>query len=151
MPPFSDNGGMEIRRRLFLPLLCAPLVPAAEAGKIVVRGRLSQPGTGSAVLIDPSGKPIALDGDEPTRGVLGDPRLKDADFEVSGRMVKPSSVEIDPIHTRSLFVYREGRRLMVTYWCDICYIRTYTPSSCWCCQEWTTLDLRDPDAPEPKP
>jgi hypothetical protein len=34
---------------------------------------------------------------------------------------------------------------VITYWCDVCSIRTYTPGKCWCCQQETTLDLRDPD------
>jgi hypothetical protein len=36
---------------------------------------------------------------------------------------------------------------MVTYWCEVCAIRTYTPGECMCCQENTELDLRDPDLP----
>jgi hypothetical protein len=34
---------------------------------------------------------------------------------------------------------------MITYWCDVCSIRAYTPGPCVCCQQETTLDLRDPD------
>jgi hypothetical protein len=140
-----------VKRRAFLPLIFIPVVKAGDAEKATIRGKLDQTAGSPPKLIDSSGKPIQLSGDEPTRGVLGDPRLKDADFEVSGHFTAPGSFEIDPIHTRSLFAYRDGKRLMVTYWCDICYIRTYTPGSCWCCQEWTDLDLRPPDAPDPKP
>ncbi len=103
------------------------------------------------MLILPGGKSFRLTGDNPTIGVLKDPRLNNADFEVEGRTTAPGEFEVNPIHTRSLFAYQNGQRLMVTYWCEICYIRTFTPGDCWCCQEWTKLDLRDPDAPEPKP
>jgi len=116
-----------------------------------LRGRLTQSGAANGYLTLANGETIQLTGDDPTLGVLNDPRLQDADFEVIGRRQAPDVFAVDPIHTRSLFVYQNGRRLMVTYWCDICYIRTYTPGECWCCQEWTKLDLRDPDAPEPKP
>jgi hypothetical protein len=50
---------------------------------------------------------------------------------------------VDPIHKKAMFVVRGGKRLFVTYWCDICSIRTYTPGKCWCCQEETELDIRE--------
>ena len=67
-----------------------------------------------------------------------------SDFEIVGA-VQGDTVTIRPIHTPSLFVYKDGKRLRVTYWCDVCAIRTYTPGICWCCREETELDLRDPD------
>lgn len=115
-----------------------------------IRGKLRNSDT-PPVLELSDGKNVLLSGDEPTMGVLRDARLKDLDFEAAGTYRTPTAFEIDPIHTRSLFVHRDGKRLMVTYWCDICYIRTYTPGDCWCCQEDTGLDLRDPDAPERVP
>jgi len=44
-------------------------------------------------------------------------------------------------------VRQDGKLKLVTYWCDICAIRAYTPGPCVCCQRETTLDLRDPDQP----
>ncbi|HUS06612.1 MAG TPA: hypothetical protein VMZ52_09965, partial [Bryobacteraceae bacterium] len=96
------------------------------------------------------GKLTLLSGDEPTLGVLKDARLAGADFEALGHATGAGQFTIDPIHTRALFVHKDGKRLMVTYWCDICYIRTYTPGNCWCCQEDTRLDLRDPDKVDKK-
>ena len=40
---------------------------------------------------------------------------------------------------------KDGHVKVITYWCDVCSIRTYTPGPCWCCQKETLLDLRDPD------
>lgn len=97
------------------------------------------------------GRTVRLTGDEATLGVLRDARLKNADFEAAGRFTGANEFAVDLIHTRSLFAYVNGRRLMVTYWCDVCYIRTFTPGVCWCCQEDTALDLREPDAPDPVP
>lgn len=135
-------------RRVFTPLLFLPAA-AVRASSTSVRGRLRQ--NPEPFLEQQDGRRIPLSGDEPTMGVLRDERLKDSDFEAAGEF-RPSGVfEIEPIHTRSLFVHRDGKRLMVTYWCDICYIRTYTPGDCWCCQEYTALDLREPDAPERVP
>jgi hypothetical protein len=69
------------------------------------------------------------------------------DFEAIGHFNSPDHFEIDPIHTRSMFVHKDGQRLMITYWCDVCYIRTYTPGTCVCCQKYTDLDLRESDEP----
>ena len=41
---------------------------------------------------------------------------------------------------------REGAgRKMITYWCDVCFIRAYAPGPCVCCPRETTLELRNPD------
>jgi hypothetical protein len=40
---------------------------------------------------------------------------------------------------------------MVTYWCQVSYIRTYAPGECWCCQDDTALDLKDPNSKDPTP
>jgi len=53
--------------------------------------------------------------------------------------------EVDPIHTRAMFVHKDGKRLTISYWCEVCYIRTYTPGTCVCCQKYTDLDLKDAD------
>ena len=112
-----------------------------------MRGKLvQQPGKPPAVETR-DGKLIALDGDEPTRGVLKDKRLAGLDLEAKGRFTGPARFQVDPIHTRAMFVFKDGKARLITYWCDTCSIRTYTPGLCWCCQEETTLDLRDPDAP----
>lgn len=138
-------------RRVFAPLLLSPVAAAVSASSRSVRGRLRNRLGMPPHLELSDGRSVSLSGDEPTMGVLRDERLRDSDFEAAGSFRNPASFEIDPIHTRSLFVHRDGKRLMVTYWCDICYIRTYTPGDCWCCQEYTALDLRDPDAPERVP
>jgi hypothetical protein len=79
--------------------------------------------------------------------VLKDARLAGSDFEVVGQ-AEGGQFTIGPIHTRALFTYRDGKRLMVTYWCETCAIRTYTPGLCWCCREETALDLIPPDKVE---
>ena len=108
---------------------------ALEAA-VLLRGKLrtgSRPRLGETDLI----------GDELTMGVLADDRLNNADLEAIGQTIESGRFKIEPIHTRSLFVHQGGKRLMVTYWCDVCYIRTYTPGKCWCCQKDTELDLRE--------
>ena len=130
------------RRDLILVLAAAvPVVWADEASATSVRGKLK---VGRPASIDTgAGKSILVSGDADTNGVLADTRLNGDDFEVLGHFTDPGHFDVNQIYTRSLFVHKDGKRLMVTYWCDVCYIRTYTPGKCWCCQKYTDLDLRE--------
>jgi hypothetical protein len=118
----------------------------------------SKPATLRGKLIEHAGKPaietaarkiVYLEGDEAAAGVLRDKRIKGADFEAKGRFTAPDRFRIDPIHTQPMSVYKDGKPRLVTFWCEVCAIRTWTPGKCWCCQEETELDLRKPgDLPE---
>ena len=133
------------RRRLllsFLPAAWAVALAAAESKpQGSVRGTLHT--EADPTIETSSGRRVKLAGDKDTLGVLRDERLNGADFEALGHALDDDRFDVDRIHTRSLFVHRGGKRLMVTYWCDVCYIRTYTPGICWCCQKYTDLDLRE--------
>lgn len=109
-----------------------------------VRGKFSRH-MGKPAVETPDHKFIFLDGDQPTRAVLNDARLSGFDLEAKGRYTAPDIFQVDPIHTRALLVHKDGKLKLITYWCDTCSIRTFTPGPCWCCQQETTLDLRDPD------
>lgn len=111
-----------------------------------LRGILTQDPGKPPALVLPDHRRVELQGDEPTMGVLKDVRLKGADFEAIGHFVAPDRFQINGIESQSLFAYKNGKRLMVTYWCNVCYIRTYTPGRCWCCQKYTDLDLIDPNS-----
>ncbi|MDQ6700579.1 MAG: hypothetical protein M3Z36_10385, partial [Acidobacteriota bacterium] len=101
---------------------------------------------GQAPMIETADrKVIPLDGDVPTQGVLKDKRLAGADLEVRGHYTAGDVFMVDPMHTKAMFVYKDGKKSRITYWCDLCSIRTYTPGICMCCQQETELDLRDPD------
>lgn len=128
-----------VKRRKFLVFTLAPLA-ASEATARALRGILIE---GPALRLR-DGSTVRLAGDEGTLLVLNDKRLAKADFEALGERVSATDFRISPIHTRNLFTYQNGKRLMVTYWCDVCYIRTYSPGVCWCCQDDTRLDLIDP-------
>ena len=117
---------------------------ASDTAVTSIRGKLTQVGGKPALEIG-ANKSIPLDGDEPTRGVLKDKRLAGADLEATGRYSNPGLFVIDPIHTKALHVYHDGKRHTVSYWCEVCSIRTYTPGICWCCQEDTALDLQKED------
>lgn len=135
----------EVRRRGFLFSLFLGIPLPAETGKETVRGTLVQQPGHKPSLRTKEGKIIYLDGDDPTLGVLNDVRLAGSDFEALGHFESPESFRIDPIHLRAMFVHKDGKKLFITYWCEVCAIRTYTPGQCWCCQEYTALDLREDD------
>ena len=121
-----------------LSAVCYADAPATTSirGKLILRD-------GKPALELSANKLIALDGDEPTRGVLKDKRLSGADLEATGHLSSPDLFVVDPIHTKALHVYHDGKRHTISYWCEVCSIRTYTPGICWCCQEETALDLKE--------
>jgi len=139
-----------VSRRFFLltaGLLRIATFACASVPGLSIRGKLARSSDQKPALEISPGKLVYLDGDDATRGVLNDKRLLGTDFETVGHFNSPDHFEIDPIHTRSMFVHKDGKRLLITYWCDVCYIRTYTPGTCVCCQKYTDLDLRESDEP----
>jgi hypothetical protein len=137
---------MTSRRHWLLLPVAAVLLRGEE--KQSLRGRLRQEAALPPAITAKDGRTVELQADEPTTAVLRDERLKDEDFEVLGRFRSPSVFVVDPIHERALFVWRGEKRLVVTYWCDVCSIRAWSPGKCQCCQEEMRVDLRDPSLRE---
>ena len=138
-------------RRLFSAILLAAgarlfsRAATVPSGPISVKGKLVQRKDGPAVLLTDDGKEIKLSGDEDTQKVLHDPRLANVQLEALGHYSGPDQFAIGPIFEKNMFVLKDGKRRRITYWCDVCSIRTYAPGVCVCCQKWTDLDLRDPN------
>jgi hypothetical protein len=128
-----------------LLLCCLAAGFAAQPQQATIRGTLVQRPNQPPALDTADHKFISLDGDEPTMSVLNDKRLAGFDIEAKGSFTAPDRFQVDPFHTKAVFVHKDGRLKVITYWCDVCSIRTYTPGPCWCCQKETLLDLRDPD------
>lgn len=126
------------RREFTVGILITAGSARAEGKLLTVRGVLTPDGLRTA-----EGRMLALDGDEPTVGVLHDQRVHGMDLEITGEPLANGAVRILPIHKQGMFVLKDGKKLFVTYWCDICSIRTYTPGVCLCCQDETQLDLRE--------
>jgi len=131
-------------RRAFLlsPLLvglCAGFEQTAE----LLRGKLVQPSEKQPVIETAAHVMVPVDGDEPTGKILRDSRLAGKVFEVKGHKLDSHSFAIDPIETRPMVVLDGAKRFRVTYYCDVCSIRTYSPGPCMCCQAETRLDLID--------
>jgi hypothetical protein len=134
-----------VNRRRLLPILALGFRLEAQSAKVSVRGKLTAAGDGTPALDEPARGRVLLAGDPPTVGVLKDHRLAGSDFEAIGAFRDDRVFQVDPIHLRAMFVHRNDRRLFVTYWCDVCSIRFYTPGICWCCQQESALDLREKD------
>ena len=140
---------MTRRHLLFAAGVSAWSIPAfaATVPGISIRGKLTRSSDGKPALEASPGKLISLQGDEDTAKVLNDSRLAGADLEAIGHFESPDHFQVDPITSRALFVHKDNQRLLITYWCDVCYIRTYSPGNCVCCQKYTDLDLREHDEP----
>jgi hypothetical protein len=143
-----------MRRRQFLPVFLIGFARAAwsatsEATGTSITGTLVEPKSGdektpSAIRL-PDGRNAVLSGDDETEKVVHDPRLAGVQLEAVGHFTTPGQFAVDPRFEKNLFVHKDGKRLIITYWCDVCSIRTYAPGVCVCCQKWTDLDLRDPN------
>jgi hypothetical protein len=140
---------MKVVTRRLIQVTASLLFLMAQGGAGVpglsLRGTLVRSAGDKPALEMGDHKQVQLDGDEPTVGVLNDKRLWGTDFEVVGHFNSPGHFEVDPIHTRAMFVHKDGKRLTISYWCEVCYIRTYTPGTCVCCQKYTDLDLKEAD------
>lgn len=131
------------RRNAILLLLPATLLRASERARVA--GRIHRAPEGGKVLMRTAeGRTIELTGDRSTMAVLRDERVGQEDFEALGEWKSKDIFQIDPIHEKALFVRRKGQLLVITYWCEVCAIRTYAPGRCQCCQEETAFDPRDP-------
>ena len=125
--------------------LAAICIAADTRESVTVRGKLTVREGKPATLETHERQVVQLNGDDSTLKVLADGRLNGFEIQAKGKFTSPDHFTIDPSHTRSLLVQEKGRLKLVTYWCDICAIRAFTPGPCACCQRETTLDLRDPE------
>ncbi len=110
------------------------LAAASAAGEQVLRGRLRQDPGKPPVIETADGKTFTVGGDEFTKGQMADPLLKGREMELEGRFAGETNFEASRIYT-----IKNGKRFKVTYWCDVCSIRTHMPGRCMCCQAPTEL------------
>jgi len=121
----------------------ADSLPAHET----IYGKLDLHAGNPPVLATADHKRIILEGDDTESKVLADPRVNGFEVQVTGHFTPEGHFRIDPSYHHPLLVRRNGHLKLITYWCDVCSIRAYTPGPCACCQKETALDLIDPDLP----
>lgn len=127
-----------------LALVCS-LGAADKVQPETIRGKLLVREGQPTVIETAEHTLITVDGDTPTHKVLHDARVNGFEVQARGHFTAPGTFQVDPQHTHALLVHDHGNLKMITYWCDVCSIRAYAPGPCVCCQQETTLDLRDPD------
>jgi len=130
---------------LFLSAAWAADLPSHD----VLRGKLMVRDGKPAALQTADRKLVELNGDESTQKVLADKRLNGYEVEAHGHFTAAGRFAIDPFHTRGLVAVEKGKVKLITYYCDVCNIRTNVPGPCACCQKETTLELRDPSQEQP--
>lgn len=130
---------------LCLVALAALCFAADSRQSTTIRGKLTIHDGQPAIIETPDHKTVQLDGDDTTQKVLTDTRLNGFEVQAKGQFDSSGRFRIDPAYTHSLLVNKGGHLKLITYWCDVCTIRAYTPGPCVCCQKETTLDLIDPD------
>jgi hypothetical protein len=139
---------MKMQRRTLLSLLVlAPAAAlkarAADAGPDTVRGNLVQ-ASGKPPALQIRDGSVTLEGEPETLAVLGDERLAGADMELRGHRLSRDRFRIGPFfESKSMFVHRNGKTYTISYWCEICSIRTYTPGKCMCCQQETHITFQE--------
>ena len=111
-----------------------------------LRGRLR-----AGRKVESGGKQVEVTGDESVLAVLADDRVFGMDLEIEGHPGPDGRFVANPIHTKPIHTYQGEKRLIVSYWCEVCYIRFYKPGTCWCCQKESLLDPKDPNTPERVP
>ncbi len=121
--------------RLLIPFvlvsaLAAGTAPATE----VLRGRLRQEAGKPPVIEAADHKTYTVSGDEFTKAQMADSRLNGREMELDGHFTGPAQFDATRIYT-----LKNGKRYEVTYWCDVCSIRTHMPGRCMCCQGPTEL------------
>ncbi len=129
------------RRTLLAGLLA--LASRAQTPRNVLRGKLVQAPGKKPALLTPEGRTVLLDSAADTLSVLNDARLQGMEMEAAGEFTAPDQFRVGPFHLKSLLVLKGGKKYEVTYWCEVCAIRTYAPGKCMCCQEETHLGLRE--------
>ena len=130
-----------------LALGCLAEAPKSAHQSTKVRGKLAQRAGQPPAIETSDHKLVIIEGEEGALKVLNDKRLDGTELEATGHFTSPDHFVLDPNHARTVFARKNGKLKMITYWCDVCSIRSYEPGPCWCCQAETILDLRDPDEP----
>ena len=130
---------------LFLLAIGAVVSAATLPGTTTLKGKLAVHADGPATVETADHHTVTLSADTTITKVLADDRLNGFEVEARGHFVGTDKFQIDASHTIPFLVKKDGHLKMVTYWCDVCSIRDYTPGPSRCCQRETALDLRDPD------
>src|SRR5579872_267066 len=116
-----------MRACLFVLALAASLSAATLPSATTLCGKLAIHPNGPATVETPDHHTVTLSADDTISQVLSDSRIDGFEVQVKGHFTAADKFQVDPFHTVPLLVRKEGHLKMVTYWCDVCSIRAYTP------------------------
>lgn len=131
---------LSVRLLLALALGWVFIATAVASDFVTIRGTLvassgAVPGPDEPLVVSiAGGKKVTLTGDIFSQGQLRDQRLAGRTWEFEGVYLPGGEFEI-----QRLFTIKDGKRYKVTYWCEVCAIRTHEPGRCMCCQDETEL------------
>jgi hypothetical protein len=134
------KSGQNARLTVALAFGSLFIAAAAASDFVTIRGTLVAPSGQAPGPDDPlivsiaGGKKVTLTGDIFSQGQLRDQRLAGRTWEFEGVYLPTGELEI-----QRLFTVKAGKRYKVTYWCEVCAIRTHEPGRCMCCQDETEL------------
>jgi hypothetical protein len=130
---------------LAIPVFAASSATAGSAAASEIRGKLIQPASGP-VSIDTGSAKIEIKADNDSNSVLHDSRLAPLEIALHGHPIDATHFQLDPFYQKPIYAVKNGKEMLVTYYCDVCSIRYYTPGRCVCCQQETRVDLHDDSA-----
>lgn len=102
--------------------------------EVVVHGKIQQEEGKAPVVVTDDRKTYLVSGDEFLEAQMKDSRLNGRAVELRGHETGPGKFS-----ATHMFTVKDGKRYDVTYWCDVCSIRTHMPGRCMCCQGPTEL------------
>jgi hypothetical protein len=100
------------------------------AADVTLRGRIAPHQEHGMVFTAEGGEEYPLFRSLTSEALFTDPRLRERQLEVSGRM---HSVKTGFLEVINLYSIKDGVRHEVFYWCETCHIRATAPGDCWCC------------------
>ncbi len=127
---------------LAIPAFAASPAAAGAPASSEIRGKLIQPDSGP-VSLDTGSVKIEIRADKDSDSVLHDRRLAPLEIALHGHPIDATHFQLDPFFLKPIYAMKNGKEMLVTYYCDVCSIRYYTPGRCVCCQQETRVDLHD--------
>jgi hypothetical protein len=132
---------MKAVMRFVIPFLLAaallagtPAATTSSTTEQVLHGKIRQERGKPPMIVTAEKKAYTVTGDDFTKAQMGDSRLNGREIEVGGHFTSATNFE-----AARLYTLKNGKRYEITYWCDVCSIRTHMPGRCMCCQGPTEL------------
>jgi hypothetical protein len=95
-----------------------------------------------ALRLEPGPRHLLLLRTPPAEALFADEEFRRREVWIEGRVFGASGA----VEVRSLGWFRDGARVEIVYWCEICSIVNFDPGPCECCQGAVERRERPPAA-----